>query len=256
MTPTARRPKLGDAFGQWIVEAHQGRDVGCVIERDDGYMEPEWGKRVYFADPKHWTAAERKALRLARGRVLDVGCGAARHGLHLQKRGLKVTGIDRSPGAVKVCRLRGLKDVRLMDLSEAARFPPGTFDTVIMMGNNFGVLQSPAKARVHLRRLHRATSPKARIIAQTFDPRTTTIQDHLAYQADNRRRGRAPGQVRLRIRYRRLVDPWFEYLFVSKKDLRSILKGTGWKLERTIPGPGPIYIMVLIKVHPLVSLIA
>ncbi|MFA6318619.1 MAG: class I SAM-dependent methyltransferase [Elusimicrobiota bacterium] len=239
--------KRGDAFGQWLIEAHRGDDVGSVIERDDGYVEPEWGKRVYFADHRRWTPAERQALRLARGRVLDAGCGAGRHSLYLQERGLKVTGIDHSPGAVRVCRARGLKDARLMELSAVGRFRDGTFDTVIMMGNNFGVLQSPAKAKVHLRRLYRAVSPRGRIIAQTLNPFKTTVPEHLAYQADNRRQGRAPGQVRLRIRYRKLADPWFDYLFVSKKELTDILAGTGWTLERIIPGPGPIYIMVLRK---------
>ncbi|MBI5625471.1 MAG: class I SAM-dependent methyltransferase [Elusimicrobia bacterium] len=237
----------GDAFGQWLIEAHRREDVGSVIERDDGYVEPEWGKRVYFADHRRWTPAERQALRLARGRVLDVGAGAGRHSLYLQERGLKVTGLDHSPGAVQVCRLRGLKDARLMDLSEIRRLPAASFETVIMMGNNFGVLQSPARARIHLRRLHRVTSAAGRIIAQTMDPFKTTVADHLAYQADNRRRGRAPGQVRLRVRYRKLADPWFDYLFVSEDELKGILQGTGWVLDRTIPGPGAIYIMVLKK---------
>ena len=245
--PAPLKAAMGDAFGRWLIEARQGKDVGSVIERDDGYVEPEWGKKVYFAEHRRWTPAERQSLRLARGRVLDVGCGAGRHSLHLQARGLKVTAIDHSPGAVKVCRLRGLKDVRRMELSAIGLFPAGHFDTVIMMGNNFGVLENPSRARVHLRRLHRATSPRGRIIAQTMDPFKTTLPEHLAYQADNRRRGRAPGQVRLRIRYRKLADPWFDYLFVSRKDLKDILKGTGWTLERTFPGPGPIYIMLLRK---------
>jgi 2-polyprenyl-3-methyl-5-hydroxy-6-metoxy-1,4-benzoquinol methylase len=52
---------------------------------------------------------EKKAIDYAKGRVLDVGCGAGRHILYLQKKGLKVLGIDQSPLAVNMCKLRGAK---------------------------------------------------------------------------------------------------------------------------------------------------
>ncbi|MBI5210481.1 MAG: class I SAM-dependent methyltransferase [Elusimicrobia bacterium] len=243
-----RDPKTPpDAFGRALLDAFHGDEVGAVIERDDGYIEPEWGKKVYFSAYEEWPRAERAVMRRVKGRVLDVGCGAGRHSLFLQKRGLDVTGIDPSPGALRVCRLRGLRGARRLALSQVGGFPRGSFDTVIMMGNNFGLVESPSKARAHLERLHRATSPDARIIAQTLDPRQTRLPEHKAYQRRNRSRRRATGQIRLRLRYRRLLGPWFDYLFVSVRELRAILRGTGWTLERTIPIRGPLYFMVLSK---------
>ena len=51
---------------------------------------------------------ETTALSLCNGCVLDIGCGSGSHSLILQKQGLTVTAIDRSPGAIEVAKLRGV----------------------------------------------------------------------------------------------------------------------------------------------------
>ncbi len=81
----------------------------------------------------------------ARGRVLDIGCGAGRHALYLQKRGFEVVAIDISPLAVDVCRRRGVNDVRLMSITEADS-NLGPFDTILMMGANFGLFANGRSA--------------------------------------------------------------------------------------------------------------
>jgi hypothetical protein len=43
-----------------------------------------------------------------------------------------------------------------------------------------------------------------------------------------------PGQIRIRIRYRDVTTPYFDYLMVGRDELRELLDGTGWMLERTI----------------------
>ncbi len=71
------------------------------------------------------------------GAVLDLGAGAGRHSVHLQDWGHEVTAVDASPGAVAVCRARGIRDVRLADLRslEADR----RWDTVLLMCGNLGL---------------------------------------------------------------------------------------------------------------------
>jgi hypothetical protein len=56
-----------------------------------------------------------------------------------------------------------------------------------------------------------------------------------------------PGQIRLRIRCREYATPWFDYLFVSRKELERLLAGTGWALRRSFPQPGGRYIAVLAR---------
>ncbi|MFL5940253.1 MAG: class I SAM-dependent methyltransferase, partial [Gaiellaceae bacterium] len=104
-----------------------------------------------------WPSHHRRAIRYAKGRVLDAGAGAGRVSLHLQERGHDVVAIDNSPGAIDVCRRRGVRDARVLAF-DAVDESLGTFDTIVLFGNNFGLFGSPTKAKRLLRRLHRMTS--------------------------------------------------------------------------------------------------
>jgi hypothetical protein len=58
-----------------------------------------------------------------------------------------------------------------------------------------------------------------------------------------------PGQFRIRVRYKNVIGSWFDYLLVSKDELRRILKNTGWEVKRFIDGNDGQYIMLLSKVY-------
>jgi SAM-dependent methyltransferase len=219
-----------------MLAALEGEELFEIVEREDGFITASsFGPGVYLAPFRRWAPQERRAMRLVRGRVLDVGAGAGRVALHLQERGHEVVAIDLSPGAIEVCRRRGVRDARVLSIDDVDE-SLGTFDTVVMYGNNFGLFASAAKARRLLRRFHRLTSDRGRIIAQTRDVGGTDNPDHLEYQAYNRERGRLSGQIRIRVRHRRYATPWFDYLMVGPDELRDILEGTGWHLARTLEG--------------------
>ena len=139
-----------------------------MVERDDGYVETEtiaW----YFGGLRQWHPSERQALRHVRGRVLDIGAGAGRAALELQKRGHEVVAVDISPLAIDVCRKRGVRDARVLPVTKIDS-SLGTFDTVALFGNNFGLFATARRARWMLRRLRATTAPDARIIAVSYDP--------------------------------------------------------------------------------------
>lgn len=234
-----------DVWGELMLTALSGERPREILERDDGFVEtgPTW--HLYLAPFRRWPAHQRRAMRFVRGRVLDVGCGAGRVCLHLQERGLDVVGIDISPGAVEVCRRRGVRDARVCRI-EDVNASLGEFDTIVMFGNNFGLFGSKAKARRLLRRFHDLTSDWGRIVAETRDVYLTDDPAHLAYHARNRRRGRMGGQVRIRVRHRLHATPWFDYLMVSKDELEELLAGTGWRLARTLDA-GDLYVAVIEK---------
>ena len=226
---------VADAFGEML---RAGTDAE-IVERDDGFI--QGAMLIYFAPVRRWAAVERRGLRFVRGRVLDVGVGAGRVALELQARGRQVVAIDISPGAVEVARKRGVRDVRLLALEEVDA-SLGRFDTVVMYGNNFGLFASRAKARRLLRRLRPFVG---RIVACSNDPYATEDPAHLAYQERNRARGRMSGQLRVRVRYRALVGPWFDYLIVSPDEMAEIIESTGWQIRRLIQDEGSSYVAVL-----------
>lgn len=118
----------------------------------------------------------------------------------------------------------------------------GRFDTLVLFGNNFGLFASWAKARRLLRRLRPFVG---RIVASSNDPYATEDPAHLAYHTRNRTRGRMSGQLRLRVRYRDLVGPWFDYLMVSPDEMAEIIEGTGWRISRLVRAEGSQYVAVL-----------
>jgi SAM-dependent methyltransferase len=238
-----------DAQGQQLLtQLKSGLPTAEIIERDDGYIDTGAEPGLYFGDYKDWWPLERRAIRAAKGRVLDIGCGAGRHALYLQRTGLDVTGIDASPGAVRVCRARGLKKVLLRPLSNVGRFKSAAFDTVLMLGNNFGLFGSFLGACRLLREIHRITSPDARIIVGTRNPQKTSNPHHLAYQRWNRKRGRMRGQIRFRVRFETAIGPWMDYLFVSPEEMKSILDGTGWEIDRLLESGGSNYFAIIRKI--------
>ncbi|MFB3895631.1 MAG: class I SAM-dependent methyltransferase [bacterium] len=237
--------KWQDAYGQHFYHYLKTKTGFEIVERDDEYIDiaPIQG---YFAEYKDWPNHVKQGMKYVRGKVLDIGCGAGRHSLYLQKKGFDVLGTDISPMAIKVCKLRGLKKTKVVSIDKLSS-NLGIFDTILMQGNNFGLFGSFKRARRLLKKLYRMTSDTARIIAETNDVYQTTDPDHLGYQNYNRKRGRMPGQIRLRIRYKKYCTSWIDYLMVSKKELNQILIGTGWKLSRTIDSKGSQYIAILAK---------
>jgi len=232
-----------DVHGHTMWDAWKGGRSFDVVERDDGFIDTFDGSS-YLAGFDEWPEIERKAMRLVKGRVVDLGCGAGRVAIHLQRKGFDVVGLDISRLALKVCRGRGLKKVKLGSVQDL-RFPRNSFDTAILFGNNFGLLGGPAKAKSVLRRMHQMISEGGVILAETFDPYGTEDPVHLAYHRLNRKRGRLPGQIRMRVRYKQYTTPWFDWLLVSKDEMKTLVERTGFKMTGSLDSDGPRYIGIL-----------
>ena len=235
-----------DAFGWGIYDFYRGINAYEVDERDDGYVSIAFGPSYYLAEYEDWPGHQKQVMSLVKGRVLDIGCGAGRNALYLEERGYEVTAIDNSPLAIKVCRLKGLKDARCMSIT-CITPKMGTYDTILMFGNNFGLFSNPMRARTLLRRFYRMTSDDALILAESKDLMQTADPVQKAYCGRNKKRGRMPGQLRIRIRYRTHKTPWFDYLLVSRKEMEHIVRGTGWRIREFHDSGTPVFMGVLEK---------
>lgn len=234
-----------DAFGHALKAHLEGEPSFSIIERDDGYFDAE-SISNYFTEYNDWSDLQRKAIEQVKGRVLDIGCGAGRHALYLESKGFSVLGIDESPLAIRVCRERGLGNVRAMRVTQISS-ALGVFDTILMLGNNLGLLGGSTRAKWLLRKFARLTSDEGRIIAETMNPYATRNPFHKRYQKFNGKRNRMPGQIRLRLHYEGYKTSWFDYLFLSPTELKKIVVDTGWRIADLIESDGAIYVAILEK---------
>lgn len=227
---------------------YRGEPSVHFTERDDGHIN-EMDATMYFAPYEEWPGYEREAMLEARGRVLDVGLGAGRHSLWLQGRGHEVVGLDLSPLAVEVSRLRGVRDARVMDVT-AMSFPDEHFDTVLMMGANLGIVGNIQEIQRILGYIDRVTNPGAIIIGSTRDPLKTENPAHLAYHEMNRGRGKPPGLVRIRVNFRDVKGEWFDFLMMGEELLEEILEPTNWETSKIYGSGNSDYIAILSKKSP------
>jgi SAM-dependent methyltransferase len=223
-----------DVFGRALLDWALGGITPEVLEREDGFTQVGAGPDVYLSEFNGWPTAERKSIRYVRGRVIDIGCGAGRVALELQKRGVDVVGLDASRLAAKAAKIRGVNEVWSTPIEDLDRRIE-TFDSFILFGNNFGIFETPTRARQLLAHLAKEAKPEARIFAESTNAYCGGAPAFdRSYYHKNKARGRSPGEVKLRYHYGHLVGPWFRWLYVSRSEMRSILVGTGWHLERIL----------------------
>ncbi len=222
-----------DLFAQALWRFYRTGRATLRIERDDGYIDTEdvsW----YLTGYRDFLPIEKQALKSARGRVLDIGCGAGRHALYFQRRGLEVVGIDTSPRMVELARARGVRDVRVANACGRLPFRDGEFDTVILLGNNLGICGTPPQFRRMLRELHRITSRRGRILGTTRQP-STTNPVHRRYIRRNVEEGRAIGQIRIRLVFDHTRGAWFTLLLLAPTDLMQLAMQEDWELSQVFP---------------------
>jgi SAM-dependent methyltransferase len=229
-------PTIGDAFGDALLAALEHGASLAVVERSDGYVDVDSGQDNYFNEPAAWSDRCRWLLDRALGRVLDIGAGAGRAALALQDRGQAVVALDVSAGAVQVCERRGVRDCFLGTVDELARTDPMPFDSFLLLGNNLGLLESESRAGEFLGVLARLGHQDSVVVASALDPHQTIDPRHLRYHEQNRRRGRLPGQVTIRVRYRDVATGWFDYLHLSRHELAVLSEPAGWTIEEVLPG--------------------
>lgn len=234
-----------DLFGDSLRDRHAGRYGRMLtIRRDDGHVDAH-DPAIYFApDP---SAYEASLLRGVEGPVLDVGSGAGRTLLWLDRSGIAAAGIDLSPGAVEVAQSRGCKDVRLGDVMDATgeTLENNAFQTAVVFGNNMGIGGTYEGAELLLRRLARVVRPGGRALVTGLDIAQTDAPHHLAYHRRNLEKGRPRGEIEMRFEYQGCVGNWMKWFHPEPNELERLAMSAGWSIERLGPVDGPFFAAVL-----------
>ena len=112
-------------------------------------------------------AIEQKALKLAKGNTLDIGCGAGSHALYLQNKNLKVTAIDISEGAIEVAKDRGIKNAEVANIYNFN--PDEKFDTILVLMNGTGICGKLNNLAPFLTHLSTFLNPNGQILIDSSD---------------------------------------------------------------------------------------
>jgi SAM-dependent methyltransferase len=217
-----------DLWGRIYLDHWRGDCHPHEFIRDDGKTQRIPSAAAYFEAPRN--GVQRHALETLTGRILDLGCGAGSYTRFLEERGLAVTAIDVSPGAITVCRERGCRDARVADI-DALPLDLQPFDAIICMGNTLGVDARPDTLPRRLSALLAICRPAARLVAMIRDPLSTTDPEHIAYHNRNRAMGRPPGLVRSRISYRGELGEWWELWMPTQSELELAAQQSGWTVQ-------------------------
>ncbi|SEL18499.1 Methyltransferase domain-containing protein [Maribacter orientalis] len=125
-----------DILGTALLDYQQGNYSEDIITYSSLDEEDQIPLPYMFRSFKDMPKLEQKALKICQGEILDVGCGAGSHSLYLQNKGLSVTSLDSSPGAIEVSKQRGLKNTINENF---LNFEGKTFDTILILMNGVGL---------------------------------------------------------------------------------------------------------------------
>lgn len=153
-----------------------------------------------------------------------MGCGAGRHSIYLQNLGYDVLAVDKSPIALKVSKLRGVRKCKLASACNLP-FSKSEFNTILMMCNNFGICGDFESTMRMLRKLHKITKNKVL--------RTKVGLLHLV-ETQQKRKSKPIGLVKIRIGYKGKFGDWFELLMITPHEMEQIADKTGWNVEKII----------------------
>lgn len=154
-----------DPMGRAITEYWKTGDTTPIRIFSPMFDEDEMPVEILFRSFADMPKLEQEALKLAKGRTLDVGAGAGCHTLVLQERGIDVTAIDISPLSVETMRGRGVMKVLQQDF-----FTLNTlFDTILLLMNGIGIVGKAENLHILFHLLDRILAPDGQLLFDSSD---------------------------------------------------------------------------------------
>jgi len=223
---------MKDVFGKAILDYQQGKYTEDIITETSISEEDILPLPYLFRDYNEMPAIEQKALQLAKGNVLDVGCGAGSHSLYLQnKRKLTVTAIDISEGAIQTCKLRGIHEALCVDVMDYE----GAFDTILLLMNGAGMCGKLKNIADFLQHLKTLLSPNGQILVDSSDiiymfdedeDGGKWIPNHVDYY----------GELLFNVSYLGEKEIPFDWLYIDYNTLQNAAIANGFNCELVLEG--------------------
>ncbi len=231
-----------DVFGKAISAYYHHKDETPILVHSPDFDDDEILVPYLFREFKNMPKLEQTALEKATGKVLDVGCGAGSHALYLQKeRKLEVTAIDISEGALEICKLRGIKDVRNIDYFKLEN---ERFDTILLLMNGTGIIGKLENLDRFFEHSRKLLSENGQILIDSSD---------LSYLFDPDEDGGiwidpdAPyyGELEFSISYKGETSQAFDWLYIDATTLETAAASNNFSFELLKRGEHYDYLAIL-----------
>ena len=222
---------MKDLFGQAILDYQTQNAPEDLITKTNISEADEMSVAYLFRTYQEMPKIEKKALKLAKGKILDVGCGAGSHSLYLQQKGFEVTAIDISAKAIQACQLRGVKDARVQHLLELKN---EQFDTILLLMNGTGIFGTLAETSKYLQKLKSLLTPNGQILIDSSD---------IIYMFDQDEDGAymVPatgyyGELTFNVSYKGQTEDTFPWLYLDYNTLQNAAHANGLQCKLLLEG--------------------
>ncbi|PZR16229.1 MAG: SAM-dependent methyltransferase [Flavobacterium psychrophilum] len=223
---------MKDLFGKAILDYQTGNTPEDLITETSISEEDEMSVAYLFRSYKEMPRIEKKALQLAKGSVLDIGCGAGSHSLYLQdEKKLNVTSIDISANAIEACRLRGLRNARVENMLD---MEGEKFDTILLLMNGTGIFEKLSKISTYLQKLKSLLNDGGQILIDSSD---------IIYMFDEDEDGGKwipsesyYGELTFTLTYKNEKEDTFSWLYVDYNTLQNAAHANGLNCELVTEG--------------------
>lgn len=222
---------MKDLFGQAILDYQTNNSPENLITETSISESDEMPVDYLFRSFAQMPLIEQTALELAKGKILDVGCGAGSHSLYLQNKGYDVNVIDISANAIQACVLRGVKNTRAQDILSIEN---ETFDTILLLMNGTGIFRTLADLPVYLQKLKSLLNPGGQILIDSSD---------LIYMYDENEDGSYSipaegyyGELMFTVSYKGQTDAPFPWLYLDYNTLQRAAQANGLRCELVTEG--------------------
>lgn len=224
---------MKDLFGRAILDFQTNNSPEDLITETTISEEDEMSVAYLFRSYDKMPQMEQKALQLAKGKILDVGCGAGSHSLSLQnERNLDVTSIDISPNAIQACTLRGLKKAKIQDVMTLEN---DKYDTILLLMNGAGMCGKLKNIPNFILKLKSLLNPGGQILLDSSD---------IIYMFDDDEDGgkwipsqnEYYGEIVFNISYKGEKEKPFDWMFIDYNTLQNAALDNGFQCELILEG--------------------
>ena len=219
-----------DLFGKALLDYQNGNYSEDIITYTNISDEDELPLPYLFRNYSEMPKLEQAALKLAKGNVLDVGCGSGSHALWLQEQDIKIKAIDSSEGAVEVAMKRGVLNVELKPLLEETE----SFDTILLLMNGTGIFQELSEVANYLKHLKSLLNPDGQILIDSSDISYMYEDDDGGMWLDLNQG--YPGELDYFLSYKGEKEVPMKWLYLDFETLKTACLTVGLKCEKVMDG--------------------